>query len=191
MLKAVRQHTDCCWVLLYVERLLKAPVQMEDGSIVPRTESTGLVRALSSGEPASLCALGLMPWQRLNIGSRVNREVHARFWERLAVKVRLATRQTQPLRACARTLPARQLIPRFRTRVVCIREIVRDVPDAGQPLNKVELCDRGRTVAVRRLANQDTIAQTSASFRRRVRRATILFRQRARRTILALPQVQL
>jgi RNA-directed DNA polymerase len=40
MLKAVRKHTDCRWVLLYVERWLKAPVQMEDGSIVPRTAGT-------------------------------------------------------------------------------------------------------------------------------------------------------
>jgi retron-type reverse transcriptase len=39
-LKAVRKHTDCRWVLLYVERWLKAPVQMEDGSIVPRTAGT-------------------------------------------------------------------------------------------------------------------------------------------------------
>jgi hypothetical protein len=36
MLKAVRRHTDSPWVLLYVERWLKAPVQMEDGSVVPR-----------------------------------------------------------------------------------------------------------------------------------------------------------
>jgi group II intron reverse transcriptase/maturase len=40
MLKAVRKHTDCRWVLLYVERWLKAPVQMEDGRIVPRTAGT-------------------------------------------------------------------------------------------------------------------------------------------------------
>ena len=40
MLKAVRQHTDCRRVLLYVERWLKAPVQMEDGSIVPRSAGT-------------------------------------------------------------------------------------------------------------------------------------------------------
>jgi RNA-directed DNA polymerase len=40
MLKAVRQHTDCRWVLLYIERWLKAPVQMEDGSIVARTAGT-------------------------------------------------------------------------------------------------------------------------------------------------------
>jgi group II intron reverse transcriptase/maturase len=36
LLKAVRRNTGCLWVLLYIERWLKAPVQMEDGSIVPR-----------------------------------------------------------------------------------------------------------------------------------------------------------
>jgi RNA-directed DNA polymerase len=40
LLKAVRHHTDCPWVLLYIERWLKAPVQMEDGSIMPRTAGT-------------------------------------------------------------------------------------------------------------------------------------------------------
>jgi RNA-directed DNA polymerase len=40
LLKAVRHHTDCPWVLLYVERWLKAPVQMEDGSIAPRQAGT-------------------------------------------------------------------------------------------------------------------------------------------------------
>ena len=40
MCKAVRRHTDCPWVLLYIERWLMAPVQMEDGRIVPRTAGT-------------------------------------------------------------------------------------------------------------------------------------------------------
>src|SRR5262249_27156747 len=40
LLKAARYHTDCPWVLLYVERSLKAPVKMEDGSVVPRTAGT-------------------------------------------------------------------------------------------------------------------------------------------------------
>ena len=40
LLKAVRKHTNCPWVLLYVERWLTAPVQMEDGSLVPRTAGT-------------------------------------------------------------------------------------------------------------------------------------------------------
>ena len=40
MLRAVRHHTSCPWVLLYIERWLKAPVQLEDGSVVPRTSGT-------------------------------------------------------------------------------------------------------------------------------------------------------
>jgi RNA-directed DNA polymerase len=40
MLRAIRHHTDCLWVLLYIERWLKAPVQMEDGSVVPRMAGT-------------------------------------------------------------------------------------------------------------------------------------------------------
>jgi retron-type reverse transcriptase len=31
LLKAVRHHTDCRWVQLYVERWLKAPKQLADG----------------------------------------------------------------------------------------------------------------------------------------------------------------
>ncbi len=40
MLAAVRAHTDCPWVLLYIERWLKAPVQMEDGRVVECTAGT-------------------------------------------------------------------------------------------------------------------------------------------------------
>jgi group II intron reverse transcriptase/maturase len=40
MLATLRRHTDCAWVLLYVERWLKAPVELEDGSIVARTAGT-------------------------------------------------------------------------------------------------------------------------------------------------------
>src|SRR5499426_3078248 len=40
MLRAVRRHTDQPWVLLYIERWLKAPVQLEDGSVVPRMSGT-------------------------------------------------------------------------------------------------------------------------------------------------------
>ncbi len=40
LLKAVRHHTDCPWVLLYIERWLKVPVQMADGSVVTRRAGT-------------------------------------------------------------------------------------------------------------------------------------------------------
>ena len=36
VMRAVGKHTDCPWVLLYVERWLEAPVQLEDGTRVPR-----------------------------------------------------------------------------------------------------------------------------------------------------------
>jgi len=40
LLRAVRKHTDCAWVLLYIERWLKAPVQLEDGTLEPREKGT-------------------------------------------------------------------------------------------------------------------------------------------------------
>jgi len=40
LMRAVRKHTDCKWVLLYVERWLKAPVQLEDGGLVHRDKGT-------------------------------------------------------------------------------------------------------------------------------------------------------
>jgi RNA-directed DNA polymerase len=40
LLRALRRHTDCKWVLLYIERWLKAPVCMPDGTLVERTQGT-------------------------------------------------------------------------------------------------------------------------------------------------------
>jgi group II intron reverse transcriptase/maturase len=40
LLKAVRKHTDCPWVLLYIERWLKAPAMRDDGMLVPRDRGT-------------------------------------------------------------------------------------------------------------------------------------------------------
>jgi RNA-directed DNA polymerase len=40
LLKAVRKHTECKWVRLYIERWLKAPMQMPDGTLVERTKGT-------------------------------------------------------------------------------------------------------------------------------------------------------
>ncbi|MFD1909029.1 reverse transcriptase domain-containing protein [Paenibacillus rhizoplanae] len=40
LMKAVRKHTDCPWVILYIERWLKAPFQMKDGSQRVRTSGT-------------------------------------------------------------------------------------------------------------------------------------------------------
>jgi len=40
MLRAVRKHTDCPWMLLYIERWLKAPAELPDGALVPREKGT-------------------------------------------------------------------------------------------------------------------------------------------------------
>jgi group II intron reverse transcriptase/maturase len=40
LMAAVRKHTDCRWVLLYIERWLEAPMQMADGSLVARERGT-------------------------------------------------------------------------------------------------------------------------------------------------------
>lgn len=40
LMRAVRRHTDCQWVLLYIERWLKAPVRMPDGTLINREKGT-------------------------------------------------------------------------------------------------------------------------------------------------------
>ena len=40
LLKAVKKHTECRWVILYIERWLKAPMQLADGTLVERTKGT-------------------------------------------------------------------------------------------------------------------------------------------------------
>lgn len=40
LMKAVRKHTDNKWVILYIERWLKAPMQMPDGTIKERFSGT-------------------------------------------------------------------------------------------------------------------------------------------------------
>ena len=36
----LRKHTECKWIILYVERWLKAPAQLEDGTLCQRTKGT-------------------------------------------------------------------------------------------------------------------------------------------------------
>jgi len=40
MMRAVRRHTDCKWIVLYIERWLKVPTQLRDGSLVSRDKGT-------------------------------------------------------------------------------------------------------------------------------------------------------
>ncbi|WP_408505113.1 reverse transcriptase domain-containing protein [Paraburkholderia sediminicola] len=40
LMRALREHCQTPWVLLYIERWLKVPMQMPDGSLVARTRGT-------------------------------------------------------------------------------------------------------------------------------------------------------
>jgi len=44
-MRAVRKHTDCPWALLYIDRWLKAPMQMADGSLIGRERGTADAQA--------------------------------------------------------------------------------------------------------------------------------------------------
>ena len=47
LLKAVSKHTNLRWVLLYIERWLKAPLEKEDGTIIERDSGTPQGSAIS------------------------------------------------------------------------------------------------------------------------------------------------
>jgi RNA-directed DNA polymerase len=47
VLKAVAHHTNLRWILLYVERWLKAPIQVEDGTLKPRDRGSPQGSAIS------------------------------------------------------------------------------------------------------------------------------------------------
>ena len=40
LMRAVRKHTDSKWIVLYIERWLKAPAQLEDGTLINREKGT-------------------------------------------------------------------------------------------------------------------------------------------------------
>jgi retron-type reverse transcriptase len=40
LMLAVKKHTDCKWILLYIQRWLKAPAQLPDGSRIERDKGT-------------------------------------------------------------------------------------------------------------------------------------------------------
>ena len=40
MMRAVKKHTDCPWVILHIERWLKAPIQKGDGTLENREKGT-------------------------------------------------------------------------------------------------------------------------------------------------------
>ena len=40
LMRAVRKHTECRWIILYIERWLKAPAKLPDGTLMAREQGT-------------------------------------------------------------------------------------------------------------------------------------------------------
>jgi len=62
LMRAVRRHTTCPWVLLYIQRWLQAPTKLADNSLIERTSGTpqGGVGQSDFGESLSpLCVRSL------------------------------------------------------------------------------------------------------------------------------------
>ena len=71
MMHAVRKHTDCPWVLLYIERWLKAPVQVGDGEPEARDRGTpqgGVISPLLANIFCITCSM--RGWLRSFLGAR-------------------------------------------------------------------------------------------------------------------------
>src|ERR1022692_300644 len=76
LLKAVAHHTDERWVLLYIERWLKAPMQMADGTLIARDKGT------PQGSPISPLLANL--FMHYAFDKWMDREFPGCPWERYA-----------------------------------------------------------------------------------------------------------
>jgi group II intron reverse transcriptase/maturase len=76
ILKAVTRHTDAKWVLMYVERWLKAPMLMPDGTVNHRTKGT------PQGGPVSPLLANL--FLHYGLDTWLNREYPEVWFERFA-----------------------------------------------------------------------------------------------------------
>jgi RNA-directed DNA polymerase len=128
LLKAVRHHTDCPWVLLYIERWLKAQMQMEDGSVVPRMSGT------PQGGVISPTLANLLLHYTFDI--RMVRTFPNIPFERYADDVICHCKSAEEARAlwCAiadRLAACKLVLHPQKTRIVCCKDVNRrgDFPD--------------------------------------------------------------
>jgi RNA-directed DNA polymerase len=99
LLRAVRKHVKCKWVLLYIERWLKAPMELEDGTRVERTKGTPQGGVVSPVMANLFLHYGFdawmtreypdLPWCRYADDGLVHCRTEA---EAIAVKAKLAAR---------------------------------------------------------------------------------------------------
>src|SRR5262245_20671648 len=98
-----------------------------------------------------------MSWQRPNIGSRVTREGHARFWERPEVEFLRATRQTHQSARGATFAPppsragapdSRGTAKTIQTSAHAIDQGQRDKCGAARPLSRLWSLEPAEAAAV-------------------------------------------
>ena len=65
VMRAVGKYTQCRWILLYVKRWLEAPVQQEDGTLVPRTKGTPQGGVISPLLASIFLHLAFDDWMRI------------------------------------------------------------------------------------------------------------------------------
>jgi RNA-directed DNA polymerase len=66
LMRAVRKHTDCPWVLLYIERWLTAPMQKADGGLIARERGTPQGGVISPLLANLFLHYGFDAWMRRN-----------------------------------------------------------------------------------------------------------------------------
>ena len=131
-------HTQLRPTLTRIDAFLVRWARRKSKRFRHRTGRERLACPASPYEPNALRSLAALLWQRPNIGSRVNQEVHARFWERAEVKFLRATRHVW-------TVPAVQEESDYQRSVrvrSCIRPRMMVSPssaDLGRPRSKAGL----------------------------------------------------
>jgi RNA-directed DNA polymerase len=69
LMRAVRKHTDCRWLLLYIERWLKAPAQLDDGTLVSRDKGSPQGSVISPLLANLFLHYAFDEWMRRNFSS--------------------------------------------------------------------------------------------------------------------------
>jgi RNA-directed DNA polymerase len=69
VMRAVKRHTDSKWMLMYIERWLKAPVQSKEGELIPRTIGTPQGGVISPLLANLFLHYAFDEWMRINHAS--------------------------------------------------------------------------------------------------------------------------